>query len=995
MLQSSVTQVIEQQLTGLDGMLYFQDTSNSAGQVNVTVTFAKGTNPDIAQVQVQNKVQQALSRLPQQVQQQGLVVTKSNPDFLMVASIYDSTDRATSADIADYLVSNLQEPIGRIPGVGNTSVFGSQYAMRIWLDPYKLTSFSLMPSDVTSAIQAQNTQVTAGSIGAQPSPASQMLNAIVTARSKLTTPDQFRQIIVKTQTDGSKVLLQDVARVELGSESYNAIDRLNGHPASGISISLSPGADALKTATLVRAEMAKAAPLFPAGYKYAYPQDATAFIKLSVQEVVVTLIVAIALVVIVMLVFLQSWRATLIPAIAVPVVLLGTFGILAVAGFSINVLTLFGMVLSIGLLVDDAIVVVENVERIMAEEPGISPREATIKSMEQVQMALIGIAMVLSAVFLPMAFFGGSVGVIYRQFSITIVSSMALSVVVALVLSPALAATLLKRRDESRQGGNRLLDRFGARFNAGFDRMARRYRGGVQAVIVRRGLALLVYGGLITLLAAVFLHLPTSFLPTEDQGAVTMQYTLPAGATQARTLEAAKAVEGYFLTKEDKNVADLFTVVGQGPSGVGQNAGRGFLSLTPWSARKGSANSAQAIVQRATRTLGKLRDVQFVALNPPPVRGLGQSSGFTLELENTGGLTPAQFKASLDTMLTEAQGNPALVGVRLNALPDVPTLQVDIDDEKSGALGLAPADVDATLSTAWGGTYVNDFVDRDRVKRVYVQGDAPYRGRPEDLASWFVRGTGGEMAPFSAFSRLGWSQAPSLLMRFNGVPAYEIQGDAAPGHSTGEAMNLMTQYAAKLPGVSVEWSGLSYQERLSGGQAPILYAVSLLVVFLCLAALYESWSVPIAVLMVIPLGLLGATLAVALRGLSNDVYFQVGLLTTMGLSAKNAILIVEFAEGMEKRGANSLEAALEAARLRLRPILMTSLAFIFGVAPLAVATGAGAQSRIAIGTAVIGGVLTATLLAIFFVPLSFVIVRRLFHRGPRTPRPIAEQGAPA
>ena len=994
-LQSSVTQVIEQQLTGLDGMLYFQDTSNSAGQVNVTVTFAKGTNPDIAQVQVQNKVQQALSRLPQQVQQQGLVVTKSNPDFLMVASIYDSTDRATSADIADYLVSNLQEPIGRIPGVGNTSVFGSQYAMRIWLDPYKLTSFSLMPSDVTSAIQAQNTQVTAGSIGAQPSPASQMLNAIVTARSKLTTPDQFRQIIVKTQTDGSKVLLQDVARVELGSESYNAIDRLNGHPASGISISLSPGADALKTATLVRAEMAKAAPLFPAGYKYAYPQDATAFIKLSVQEVVVTLIVAIALVVIVMLVFLQSWRATLIPAIAVPVVLLGTFGILAVAGFSINVLTLFGMVLSIGLLVDDAIVVVENVERIMAEEPGISPREATIKSMEQVQMALIGIAMVLSAVFLPMAFFGGSVGVIYRQFSITIVSSMALSVVVALVLSPALAATLLKRRDESRQGGNRLLDRFGARFNAGFDRMARRYRGGVQAVIVRRGLALLVYGGLITLLAAVFLHLPTSFLPTEDQGAVTMQYTLPAGATQARTLEAAKAVEGYFLTKEDKNVADLFTVVGQGPSGVGQNAGRGFLSLTPWSARKGSANSAQAIVQRATRTLGKLRDVQFVALNPPPVRGLGQSSGFTLELENTGGLTPAQFKASLDTMLTEAQGNPALVGVRLNALPDVPTLQVDIDDEKSGALGLAPADVDATLSTAWGGTYVNDFVDRDRVKRVYVQGDAPYRGRPEDLASWFVRGTGGEMAPFSAFSRLGWSQAPSLLMRFNGVPAYEIQGDAAPGHSTGEAMNLMTQYAAKLPGVSVEWSGLSYQERLSGGQAPILYAVSLLVVFLCLAALYESWSVPIAVLMVIPLGLLGATLAVALRGLSNDVYFQVGLLTTMGLSAKNAILIVEFAEGMEKRGANSLEAALEAARLRLRPILMTSLAFIFGVAPLAVATGAGAQSRIAIGTAVIGGVLTATLLAIFFVPLSFVIVRRLFHRGPRTPRPIAEQGAPA
>ncbi|MDB5477315.1 MAG: hydrophobe/amphiphile efflux family protein [Phenylobacterium sp.] len=996
-LESSVTQVIEQQLTGLDGMIYFQATSNSAGQVNVTVTFQKGTDPDIAQVQVQNKVQQALPRLPAQVQQQGIVVTKSNPDFLMVAAIYDSTDRAKSGDISDYLASNLQEPLGRIPGVGTVNVFGSQYAMRIWLDPYKLTSFNLMPGDVINAVTAQNTQVTAGEIGGEPAPDTQMLDAIVTARSRLTTVDQFKQILVKTQTDGSRVLLQDVARVELGSEKYVAVSRLDGHPGSGLSISLAPGADSLKTAALVRAEIVNQAKLFPVGYQYAFPQDSTPFIKLSVQEVVITLIVAILLVVVVMFVFLQSWQATLIPAIAVPVVLLGTFGILAAAGFSINVLTLFGMVLSIGLLVDDAIVVVENVERIMDEEPEITPREATIKSMDQVQMALIGIAMVLSAVFLPMAFFGGSVGVIYRQFSITIVSSMTLSVIVALVLSPALAATLLKRRDPGQKGNGlgRLLDRFGTRFDNFFDRTADRYRGAVEAVIARTRIALVIYAGLVAVLVLVFLHLPTAFLPTEDQGILSLQWTLPAGATQSRTYAAALAIERYFFTQEKANVADLFTVVGQGPAGVGQNAGRGFLALKPWSQRKGSANSAPTIAQRATRALGNLRDVQFFALNPPPVRGMGQSSGFTMELLNTGSLSRAVFQTRYDAVMAQAHADPALSGVRLNGLPNVPTLHVDVDQTTVGALGLAQTDVDTTLSTAWGGRYVNDFVDRGRVKRVYVQGDAPYRSSPEDLGPWSVRGANGAMAQFSSFSQLSWGQTPAVTMRFNGQSAYEIQGDAAPGHSTGEAMTRMTQIAATQPGVSVAWSGLSFQERLSGGQAPLLYGISLLVVFLCLAALYESWSVPISVLLVIPLGLVGAALAVALRGLPNDVYFQVGLLTTMGLSAKNAILIVEFAEAAERRGATAPQAALEAARLRLRPILMTSFAFIFGVAPLAVATGAGAQSRIAIGTAVIGGMLTATALAIFFVPLSFVLVRRLFHARRKAAATPAQEGAPS
>jgi multidrug efflux pump len=1005
-LESSVTQVIEQQLTGIDGLIYFSSTSSSAGQVTITVTFDKGINPDIAQVQVQNKVQQALPRLPQQVQQQGLVVTKSNVDFLMVIAIYDETDKLSSNDVSDYLVSNMQDSVGRLPGVGNVNVFGAQYAMRIWLDPYKLSSYQLMPSDVVTAIQAQNTQVAAGQIGSLPMPQGQMLNAVVTARSRLTNVDQFRHIIVKTQTDGSKVLLGDVARVELGSENYSITSRLNGHQGSGIAIQLAPGADALKTSEIVRNYIQQRAAGFPPGLRYAFPNDSTAFIKLSVQDVIKTLIEAIILVVIVMFLFLQSWRATLIPAIAVPVVLLGTFGILAACGFSINTLTLFGMVLAIGLLVDDAIVVVENVERVLEEEPDITPREATIKSMDEINTALIAIALVLSAVFLPMAFFGGSTGVIYRQFSITIVSSMALSVMVALILSPALAAALLRRHDkEAIAKSNRIVVKaheYGDRFNEWFKRTSDRYRDTVAWVIERSKMALFVFVLIVAALVFVFLRLPTSFLPTEDQGIAQLQFTLPPGATQERTLAAAKAIEKYFLVTEKDDTAAVYTVLGTSPQGAAQNAGRGFLALTPWDERKGSAHSAQTITQQATKALGQqMRDVEFYALNPPPVRGLGQSTGFTMELLNSSGLSRTQFKALRDQLMAAARADPTLAAVRLNSLEDTPTLTVNVDQEKVGALGINQANVDSTLSTAWGGTYVNDFVDRGRVKRVYVQGDAPYRARPEDLNSWFVRTGTGTMSPFSSFAASAWGQAPNTLTRFNGSPSYEIQGQAAPGKSSGDAMTKMAEIAAKLPGTSIAWSGLSYQERLSGGQAPVLYGLSLLVIFLCLAALYESWSVPIAVLLVIPLGLLGATLAVLLRGLENDVYFQVGLLTTMGLSAKNAILIVEFAEQAEKQGKAPLEAALEAARIRLRPILMTSMAFIFGVLPLAISTGAGAQSRIAIGTAVIGGMLTATALAIFFIPMFFVVVRNLFrskheagegehhHGGP------APEGAPA
>ena len=983
-LENSVTQIIEQQLTGIDGLIYFSATSSSSGSATITATFRKGVDPDIAQVQVQNKVQQALSRLPQQVQQQGLTVTKSNADFLIIASVFDQSGRTEPLDVADFLVSNLQDSIGRIQGVGDLNVFGSQYAMRIWLDPIKLAAVQLNPGDVVTAIQAQNSQVAAGQIGAQPAGPEQMLSATVTARSRLSTPEQFRAIVLKSQASGARVLLGDVARVELGGESYSTISRFNGSPAAGIAVSLAPGADALKTAELVRAEVQRQAKSFPPGYQYTFPLDNTAFIKLSVDEVIKTLIEAIVLVVIVMFVFLQSWRATLIPAIAVPVVLLGTFGVLALFGFTINTLTLFGMVLSIGLLVDDAIVVVENVERVMAEQPDISPRDATVRSMDEIQTALIAIALVLSAVFLPMAFFGGSVGVIYKQFSITVVSSMILSVLVALILTPALCASLLKREDEhaERRGIRGKLQGYGDRFNDWFARTSDRYRDRVGTTIERPRWALIGYGALVVLLVVIVWRLPTSFLPVEDQGRAQLQFTLPPGATQPRTLAAADTIQRYFETKMSDVVSGVYTVAGAGVNGTGQNAGRGFILFKDWKDRTGSASSADALTKRATKEIGaQLRDVEFFALPPPAVRGLGQSTGFTMEFLNSGGLSREQFKAARDRLLDAAKSDPALSSVRLGSLEDNPNLRVTVDDEKLGALGITSAVADEALATAWGGRYVNDFIDRGRVKRVYVQGDAPYRSRPEDLALWSVRGSTGAMAPYTAFARVSWETAPSTLARFNGLPAYEFNGQAAEGKSSGDAMNRIAELAGQIPGISVDWSGLSYQERLSGGQAPYLYGLSMMVVFLCLAALYESWSIPIAVLMVVPIGLVGAALAVLLRGLENDVYFQVGLLTTMGLSAKNAILIIEFAEQAERAGKSAVDAAIEAARLRLRPILMTSLAFIFGVLPLAISTGAGAKSRVEIGTAVIGGMLTATAIAIFLVPLFYVLVRKLFSGG--------------
>ena len=988
-LQNSVTQVIEQQLTGIDGLLYFSSSSSSRGSVTITVTFEKGTDPDIAQVQVQNQVQQGVSRLPQQVQQQGLVVRKSNPDNLLIAGVYDVSDKMTNQDVSDYLVSNLQDPLGRVQGVGDTNVFGAQYAMRIWLDPARLASYQLMPGDVVTAITNQNTEVAAGEVGGQPMPSSQMLNATVTAQSRLQTPEQFRNIILKTLTNGATVRLADVGRIELGGESYAAFSRVNRHPGAGIAVLLAPGADALETAELVKAEIARVAKTFPPTLRIAYANDTTDFIKLSIEEVIKTLVEAIILVVIVMFVFLQSWRATLVPTIAVPVVLLGTFAVFYLAGFSINTLTLFGLVLAIGLLVDDAIVVVENVERLLEENPDMSPRDATIESMNEITVALIAIALVLSAVFLPMAFFGGSTGVIYRQFSLTVISAMILSVLVALVLSPALTSALLKARHD--ENGNVHETWLGRKapwvadrlqqgkdwFNDTFDRGVKRYTNAVEHVIDHRWLFVLIYCAILALLAFLFLRLPTGFLPTEDQGGAIIQFRLPAGATRGRTEEVQQRVERYLAQNEKANIKTMFTVAGGGGGGVsGQNTGQAFIAFTDWAQREGKENSADAIVARASAAFRGLRDAQVFALVPPAIRGLGSSEGFTMELQNTGAMSQEKFNAARDELLAKANADPQLSGVRLTELPDIGTLRVDADQQKLAALGLSQADVNTTLSTAWGGRYVNDFIDRGRVKRVYVQGDAPYRAEPEDLYQWFVRNNAGEMVPFSSFASLGWSQAPTTLSRFNGIQSYEFQGQGAEGVSSGDAMERIAQLAGEIPGTSIAWAGISYQERLSSGQAPLLYGLSIVVVFLCLAALYESWTIPIAVLLVIPLGLIGAVVAVTLRGLTNDVYLQIGLLTTMGLAAKNAILMIEFAEQAERKGARIIDAALEAARLRLRPILMTSLAFIFGVLPLAISTGAGANSRIAIGTAVIGGMLTATVLAIFYIPLFFVLVRR-------------------
>ena len=971
-LENTVTQIIEQQMKALDHLEYLSSTSDSSGTVTVTLTFAQGTNPDIAQVQVQNKLQLATPLLPVVVQQQGLIVAKAAKNFLLILGLYSETGAHNSGDLGDYLSSKIQDPLSRVTGVGDTTVFGSQYAMRIWVDPYKLNNYALTVGDVKQAILAQNAQVAAGQIGAAPSPANQQLNAIITAQSRLQTPQQFRDIILKTNTDGSIVHMSDVARVELGQDSYIFATRYNGHPAAGFAIQLAPGANALKTADAVKAKVAELSGDFPSDIKYVFPLDTTPFVKLSIEDVIKTLVEAVVLVFVVMFIFLQNWRVTLIPTIAVPVVLMGTFAVLGVAGYSINTLTMFAMVLAIGLLVDDAIVVVENVERLMATE-GLDPKAAAIKSMKEITGALIGIVLVLVAVFLPMAFFGGSTGVIYRQFSVTIISAMILSVLVALLLTPALCATLLKPVTHHRKRG------FFGWFNRTFDKGVHAYEGGLKRVVKGWAPMTIVYLAVVGVLALLFVRLPSGFLPDEDQGYAFALVQLPPGATLNRTQAVLKTLENHFLIDEKANVDGLFTVAGFSFTGQSQSAGLAFVHFKDWKDRKGADNRAQAIVGRALQSFSKIRDAQVFAVIPPSVQELGNATGFDFELEDVGGLGHAKLLAAEQQLLGMAAKEPSLLQVRPNGLPDTAQFQVDIDQPRATALGLSLADVNDTLATAWGSAYVDQFIDRGRTKRIYVQGDAPFRSSPSDLDRWYVRGSSGTMAPFSAFSTTHWTQGPSKLERYNGQPAFEILGQPAPGVSTGAALDTMESLAKRLPhGIGYEWTGLSYEERNSGAQAPLLYAMSIIVVFLCLAALYESWSVPLAVLLVIPLGIVGALVAATFRGLSNDVYFQVGLLTTMGLAAKNAILIVEFAEAGRREGKKVLDATLEAARLRLRPILMTSLAFIAGVTPLAISSGAGSGSQNDIGTGVIGGMLSATVLAIFFVPLFFVLVQRVF-----------------
>ncbi len=977
-VQDTVTQVIEQNMNGIDNLMYMSSTSDSAGSVTITLTFKSGTDPDIAQVQVQNKLQLATPLLPQEVQQQGISVEKSSSSFLLVAGFISDNPTTTQDDISDYVASNVKDPISRLNGVGDVQLFGAQYAMRVWLDGNLLNKYNLTPVDVINALQVQNDQIAAGQLGGTPALKGQQLNASIIAQTRLKDPQEFGKVTLRVNADGSVVHLKDVARIELGGENYNVVARINGKPASGLGIKLATGANALDTATAIKAKLAELQPYFPQGMKVVYPYDTTPFVKISIHEVVKTLFEAIILVFLVMYLFLQNMRATLIPTIAVPVVLLGTFAVLSMFGYSINTLTMFGMVLAIGLLVDDAIVVVENVERVMVEEK-LSPKEATEKSMSQIQGALVGIAMVLSAVLVPMAFFGGSTGAIYRQFSITIVSAMALSVLVALVLTPALCATLLKpasAEHHEKKG-------FFGWFNARFDQSVNHYTNSVSGILRGTGRYLVIYLLIVVGMAVLFMRLPTSFLPDEDQGVFLTMIQLPSGATQERTQKVLDTVTDYYLHNEKANVESVFTVNGFSFSGQGQNSGMAFVSLKPWEARSGDKNSVESIIKRATVAFSQIKDAMVFPFNMPAIIELGTATGFDFELIDQGGLGHTALTQARNQLLGMVKQHPdQLVRVRPNGLEDTPQFKLDVDQEKAQALGVSLSDINETISAALGGYYVNDFIDRGRVKKVYVQADAHFRMLPSDINNMYVRSANGEMVPFSAFVTSHWIYGSPRLERYNGLPSMEILGEASPGKSTGEAMALMETLASKLPsGIGYDWTGMSYQERLSGNQAPALYAISLIVVFLCLAALYESWSIPFSVMLVVPLGVIGALLAATLRGLNNDVYFQVGLLTTIGLSAKNAILIVEFAKDlMEKEGKGIIEATLEASRMRLRPILMTSLAFILGVMPLVISHGAGSGAQNAVGTGVMGGMLTATLLAIFFVPVFFVVVRRRFTR---------------
>ncbi|MEM6509633.1 MAG: efflux RND transporter permease subunit [Pseudomonadota bacterium] len=975
-LEDTVTQVIEQKMKGLDGLLYMSSTSESNGSATLTLTFSADTDPDIAQVQVQNKLSLATPLLPEEVQRQGVSVAKSARNFLMVVGFVSEDGSMNNIDIGDYVSSNVLDIISRVNGVGEVQLFGSQYAMRIWLDPAKLLKYSLTPADISAAISAQNAQVSAGQLGALPAVSGQQLNATVTAQSRLQTPEQFRNIFVKTNADGSVVRLSDVADVELGGENYGVVARFNGKPASGLGVKLASGANALDTADGVKAALAELEPFFPEGLTTVVPYDTTPFVSLSIEKVVSTLIEAVVLVFLVMYLFLQNFRATLIPTIAVPVVLLGTFAILQVFGFSINTLTMFAMVLAIGLLVDDAIVVVENVERVMTEE-NLSPLEATRKSMDEIKGALVGIAMVLSAVFVPMAFFPGSTGVIYRQFSITLVTAMSLSVLVALILTPALCATMLKpshvHNDKS------LFGRFFLGFNRGFDRTNSGTQGFVSRMIKHSKRYLLIYGLIVGGMVFIFSQLPSAFLPDEDQGILFNQVSLPAGATTEQTLKVVEKMEHHFLEEQSEAVKSIFTVTGFSFAGSGQNAAIGFVGLKHWDERQRPDLTVGAVAGKAMGYFSTIKEAFVFAFPPPAVVELGTANGFTLFLQDRVGLGHEKLLEARNMFLGMAAQNPVLSGVRPNGQEDKPELELDIDLAKAEALGLTQADINNTLSTAWGSSYVNDFIDRGRVKKVYLQGTPESRMVPEDLDEWYVRNAGGDMVPFTAFAHSYWTYGSPRLERYNGFSAMEIQGAAAPGYSTGQAMAEVEKMVKKLPpGVSFEWTGISYEERLSGGQAPLLYALSLLVVFLCLAALYESWSVPAAVMLIVPLGVFGASIASFVFNLSNDIYLQVGLLTTIGLASKNAILIVEFAIHKMDEGMKLVDAAVAAIRLRLRPIFMTSMAFVCGVLPLAIASSAGSGAQNALGIAVIGGTLASSTIVVIFVPLFFVLVRRVF-----------------
>ena len=974
-LENTVTQVIEQNMTGLDNLMYMSSQSSATGQASITLNFRAGTDPDEAVQQVQNQLQSAMRKLPQTVQNQGVTVRKTGDTNILTIAFVSTDGSMDKQDIADYVASNIQDPLSRVNGVGDIDAYGSQYAMRIWLDPSKLTSYQLTTGDVTRAIASQNAQIAVGQLGGTPSVDRQALNATINAQSLLQTPEQFRAITLRVNPDGSEVRLGDVATVELGAEKYDYLSRYNGKAASGLGVKLASGANEMETAELALQRLDELSHYFPHGLEYKVAYETASFVKASIIDVVKTLLEAIVLVFVVMYLFLQNFRATLIPTIAVPVVLLGTFGVLYSFGYSINTLTMFAMVLAIGLLVDDAIVVVENVERIMSEE-GLSPREATRKSMGQIQGALVGIAMVLSAVFVPMAFFGGTTGAIYRQFSITIVSAMVLSVLVAMILTPALCATLLKPLHKGEQHGQKGF--FGA-FNRVFNRNADRYQNAVGKILHHALRWILLYLLLIGVMVLLFMRLPTSFLPLEDRGMFTTSIQLPSGSTQQQTLKVVQKVEHYFFTHEKENVQSVFATVGSGPGGNGQNVARLFIRLKDWESRDPTDGSAFAIIERATKAFSRIKEARVFAGSPPAISGMGSSAGFDMELQDHAGAGHDALMAARDQLIQLASQDPALTRVRHNGLDDSAQLQIDIDQRKAQALGVSIDDINDTLKTAWGSSYVNDFMDRGRVKKVYVQSAAKFRMLPDDINRWYVRNNSGGMVPFSAFATSHWQTGSPRLERYNGYAAVEIVGEAAPGVSTGTAMDVMEKLVRQLPtGFGLEWTAMSYQERLSGAQAPALYAVSLLVVFLCLAALYESWSVPFSVMLVVPLGVIGALVATWMRGLENDVYFQVGLLTVIGLSAKNAILIVEFANEMNARGEDLLASTLHACRQRLRPILMTSLAFVFGVLPMATSTGAGSSSQHAVGTGVMGGMISATVLAIFFVPLFFVLVRRRF-----------------